>query len=63
MSGFELTQGAGMNKSRGMAASAVSGERGVSFLAEDRLGHDGARGISSAKKEDVIEFKVQLLDL
>jgi hypothetical protein len=54
MGGFELTQGSGMNESRRVASCTVRGVRGLSFLAEDGFGHDGARGISGAEEEDVI---------
>src|SRR5271167_3465817 len=37
-----------------MTAGAIRGESGLAFAVQDGLGHDRARGISGAEKENVV---------
>src|SRR5579864_614547 len=47
----------GMNSSRRMAASTERREVWPTFVVQDGLGHDGARGISRAQKQNVVMFR------
>ena len=44
----------GPNESRGMAAGTVGSEVGPAFAVQNGLGHDGARGIAGAQKQNVV---------
>src|SRR5271154_1739026 len=44
-----------------MTASAVRGECISPFVFENSFGHDGAGGVTSAKKEDVVMRRVHII--
>src|SRR5437879_2028880 len=45
-----------MHSSRRMAAGAVRSEVWLTFVVQDGFGHDGARGVSGAQKQNVVMF-------
>jgi hypothetical protein len=51
---LELTKRGGVHGAFGLAPGAVGGKVWRTFTIHDGLGHDGARGISSAQKQDFI---------
>ena len=41
-----------------MAARAVGGEYALALMIQNRLSHDGARGVAGAKKKDVVVWEL-----
>jgi hypothetical protein len=52
--------GFGMHVPLGMAAGAEGAEFSHTRSIEDHFGHNGARGIAGAQKEDVVSFGYDL---
>src|ERR1019366_7608169 len=51
---LKLFQPFGTNRPRGMTSCAVGREHRLSFVVEDRFGHDGTRRVSRAKEQNVV---------
>src|SRR6266403_1238048 len=51
---LKLLQRFGMHPPRGMTSGAVGGEDRLSFVVEDRFGHDGTRRVSRTQKQNVV---------